>query len=165
MGATTPRSRPAGDRLDLMTEAASRLLAQKPTVLVVVGATAARQQPASPGTFPSCSRSGMTPLQPPGQPGSTGGERTGCTTFDPMFKTKQLQLLKSALPDLCAGRTAGRCQGSRRACSTQSNRPRSRSALERQASAKRSPNPDFDAAFERSARSKAQTRFSCYRHP
>jgi len=101
---------PAGDRLDLMTEAASRLLAQKPTVLVVVGATAARAAAGVTRDVPIVFEVVVDPvatglvasLEAP------GANVTGCTTFDPMFATKELPLVQAA------GRQLGHVPGAER---------------------------------------------------
>ena len=145
---------PAGDRLDLMTEAAASLLALKPAVLVAVGATAARAAKGVTQDVPVVFEVVVDPvatglvvsLDMP------GGNVTGSTTFDPQFATKQLQLLKSLLPNLArvallgdAGAAPSLFQSVEQAAQTVGLETLSLKV-------ERSPNPDFDAAFETAAK-------------
>ena len=145
---------PAGDRLDLMTEAAASLLARKPAVLVAVGATAARAAKGVTQDVPVVFEVVVDPvatgivasLEMP------GGNVTGSTTFDPQFATKQLQLLRSLLPDLArvallgdAGAAPSLFQAVEQAAQTVGLETLSLKV-------ERSPNPDFDAAFETAAK-------------
>ena len=141
---------PAGDRLDLMTEAVASLLARKPAVLVAVGATAARAAKATTQDVPIVFEVVVDPVAT-GIVSSLvmpGGNVTGSTTFDPQLATKQLQLLRSLLPNLTrvallgdAGAAPSLFQSVEQAAQT--------AGLETLSlKVERSPNPDFDAAFE-----------------
>jgi len=148
---------PAGDRLDLMAEAASRLLAQKPTVLVVVGATAARAAAGVTRDVPIVFEVVVDPvatgvvasLEAP------GANVTGCTTFDPMFATKQLQLLKSALPNLARVALLGDAGAAPSLFHAVEQAAKSLDLRTTSLKVERSPNPDFDAAFESAVKQSA----------
>ena len=77
-----------------------------------------------------------------------GGNVTGSTTFDPQFATRQLQLLRSLLPNLArvallgdAGAAPSLFQSVEQAAKTVGLETLSLKV-------ERSPNPDFDTAFE-----------------
>lgn len=148
---------PAGDRLDLMTEAAAGLLAQKPAVLVTVGATAARAAKGVTQDVPIVFEVVVDPVAT-GIVSSLdmpGGNVTGSTTFDPQFAAKQLQLLKSLLPNLDRVALLGDAGAA----------PSLFQAVEQAAQAiglatmslkvERSPNPDLETAIASAAKERA----------
>lgn len=145
---------PAGERLDLMTEAAASLLARKPAVLVAVGATAALAAKGVTQDVPIVFAVVVDPVVT-GLVASLdmpGGNVTGSTTFDPQFATKQLQLLRSLMPNLArvallgdAGAVPSQFQSVEQAAQTVGLETLSLKV-------ERSPNPDFDAEFETAAK-------------
>lgn len=148
---------PAGDRLDLMVEAASRLLASKPEVLVVVGATAARAAISATRDIPVVFEVVVDPV-------ATGlvaslerpeANATGSTTFDPQFAGRQLELLKAAFPHLervallgDAGAAAGLFQAVEQAA-------QARGVATISLKVERTANPDFDGAFDAAVKQRA----------
>ena len=148
---------PADDRLDLMTEAASGLLAQKPAVLVVVGATAARAAKGVTRDVPIVFEVVVDPvatglvasLEAP------GANVTGSTTFDPMFATKQLQLLQSAFPSLARVALLGDAGAAPSLFQAVEQAAQSLGLGTTSLKVERSPNPDFNAAFESAVRQSA----------
>ena len=141
---------PAGDQLDLMTEAASGLLGQQPAVLVVVGATAARAAKSVTQDVPIVFEVVVDPVAT-GLVASVqapGANVTGSTTFDPMFATKQLQLLKSALPNLMRVAILGDAGAAPSLFQAVEQAAQSLGLETTNLKVERSPNPDFNAAFE-----------------
>jgi putative ABC transport system substrate-binding protein len=143
--------------LDLMTEAASGLLAQKPAVLVVVGATAARAAKGVTRDVPIVFEVVVDPvatglvasLEAP------GANVTGSTTFDPMFATKQLQLLKSAFPNLARVALLGDAGAAPSLFQAVEQAAQSLGLGTTSLKVERSPNPDFNAAFESAVKQSA----------
>ena len=92
---------PDGDRLDLMTASANELLQRKADVLVVVGATAARAAKSATTTVPIVFEVVVDPVATGlvAALDKPGGNATGSTTFDPGFSTRQIELLRSVLPE------------------------------------------------------------------
>ena len=148
---------PAGDQLDLMTEAAAGLVAKKPAVLVVVGATAARAAKGVTQEVPIVFEVVVDPvatglvasLEAP------GANATGSTTFDPTFATKQLQLLKSALPNLSRVALLGDAGAAPSLFQVVEQAAKSAGFETTSLKVQRSPNPDFNAAFESAVKESA----------
>jgi putative ABC transport system substrate-binding protein len=148
---------PAGDRLDLMTEAASSLLARKPAVLVAVGATAARAAKGVTRDVPIVFEVVVDPVATGivASLGIPGGNVTGCTTFDPQFATKQLQLLKSVLPKLARLALLGDAEAAPSLFQSVEQAAQAVGLESLSLKVERSPNPDFEAAFERATKERA----------
>ena len=148
---------PAGDRLDLMTEVATTLLAGKPAVLVAVGATAARAAKGATQDVPVVFEVVVDPVAT-GIVASLdmpGGNVTGSTTFDPQFATKQLQLLKSVLPNLARVAMLGDAGAAPSLFQSVEQAAQAVGLETTSLKVERSPNPDFEAAFERAAKERA----------
>lgn len=140
---------PAGDRLDLMTEASTSLVARKPAVLVAVGATAARAAKSVTQDIPivfevvvdSVATGLVTNFEQP------GGNATGSTTFDPQLPTKQLALLRSVLPQLTRIAILGDTGAAPSLFQSVEQAAQTLGLDTLILKVERSPTPDFDGAF------------------
>jgi len=141
---------PAGDRLDLMTESAAALVGLKVDVLVVVGATAARAAKGVTSDVPIVFEVVVDPVAT-GLVASLerpGGNATGSTTFDPQLATKQLELLKSVLPDLTRVALLGDAGAAPSLFQAGETAARSLGLQTVVLKVERVPDPDFESAFD-----------------
>ena len=148
---------PTGDRLDLMAEAAAKVLANKPAVLVAVGATAARAAKGVTRDVPIVFEVVVDPVAT-GLVEATdkpGGNVTGSTTFDPQLAIKQIELLKSVQPKLERVALLGDAGAAPGLFQVVEQAARSAGLATLILKVERSPNPDFEAAFESAAREHA----------
>ena len=139
---------PAGDRLDLMTEAASRAGSKANRASRGRRNRSAGSSRRHPGRSHRVRGPWMAPLQPAWLAWKHRGRTHGLHHLRSDVRDEATPTAQVCVTRPRAGRTAGRCQG----CAEPVPRSRTGREVARpqndKPQAERSPNPDFDAAFE-----------------
>jgi len=141
---------PEADRLDRLPESAAGLIALKPTVLVAIGATAARAAATATTDVPILFEVIVDPLDY-GLTNSLerpGGNVTGFTTFDPAHARRQLELVKEVVPGVARVALLGDAGATSGSYRTLEDAARELGLVAKSFKVARGLDPDFDGALE-----------------
>jgi putative ABC transport system substrate-binding protein len=140
---------PDADRLDRLPEAAAELVGLKAQVIVAIGATAARAAMAATADIPIVFAVVVDPIST----GLTanlerpGGNVTGLTTFDAQHATKQMEILRDAIPGLARVAVLGDAAAAPGLFQAVEDAARTLGLETQTLKVARGPKPDFDGVL------------------